>query len=84
MLGVQGWQETLLHLSIEDSEGKCYAVCVIAIKLFPDSDSLHSLVYQLFHTVLMYAIREEEEGWRLWTQTAAAIHAFVSHDTSIT
>ena len=37
-----------------------------------------SLVYKLFHTVLLYAIKEEEEGWRLWTQTAAVIHVHVS------
>lgn len=45
--------------------------------LIIENDSLQTVLYQLFHTVLMYAITEEEEGWRLWVHTAATIHAHV-------
>ncbi|XP_019857845.1 PREDICTED: lipopolysaccharide-responsive and beige-like anchor protein, partial [Amphimedon queenslandica] len=60
VLKIADWKELLLKFC-NDNE---------------DSDSLQSLLYQLFHTLLMYAMKEEEEGWRLWTQLAATIHSF--------
>lgn len=43
-----------------------------------DQASLQEMVYKLFHLVLVYAFQEEVDGWRLWVDTAASLHAYVS------
>lgn len=48
------------------------------ISLFADHTSLQEMLYKLFHTVLMYSLQEEQDGWRVWVETAAAMHAYVS------
>ena len=42
-----------------------------------DHNSLQEMLYKLFHTVLMYSLQEEQDGWRVWVETAAAMHAYV-------
>ena len=43
-----------------------------------DRESLQELLYQLFHSLLLYCFQEEQDGWRVWVETTAAIHAYVS------
>ena len=51
-----------------------------------DRASLLEMVFRLFHLILLYSFKEELDGWRLWAEIAAAIHAYVSRalDNSLT
>ena len=44
---------------------------------FVDHNSLQEMLYKLFHTLLMYSLQDEQDGWRVWVETAAAMHAYV-------
>ena len=44
----------------------------------PDHCNLQKMLHKLFHTVLMYSLQDEQDGWRVWVETAAAMHAYVS------
>lgn len=39
------------------------------------------MVYKLFHLILVYGFQEELDGWKLWVETAASLHAYVSVTT---
>ena len=47
-----------------------------------DHDSLQEMLYKLFHSLLMYSLQEEQDGWSVWVETAAAMHIFVSEAVS--
>ena len=53
---------------------------VVILKFYSSSDydSLQTMLHQVLHIVLMYGLREEEEGWRLWVESTATMHAYVS------
>lgn len=57
-----------------------YALCTLYTcpTTTVDQASLQEMVYKLFHLVLVYAFQEEVDGWRLWVDTAASLHAYVS------
>ena len=50
---------------------------IVLFRVFADHNSLQEMLYKLFHTVLMYSLQEEQDGWRVWVETAAAMHAYV-------
>ena len=56
-------------------------VCVLSMFVyyvsFADHNSLQEMLYKLFHVLLMYSLQGEQDGWRVWVETAAAIHAHV-------
>ena len=43
------------------------------------SDDGGSVLQQLTDTVLMYALSEEEEGWRVWVESMSTLHTYVSY-----
>ena len=51
--------------------------CILCL-LLSDHDSLQEMLYKLFHTLLMYSLQEEQDGWNIWVETTAAMHVFVS------
>ena len=54
-------------------------VCLLCfIRMLIDRSSLLEMMFRLFHLVLLYSFKEELDGWRLWVEIAAAIHAYVS------
>ena len=42
-----------------------------------DHESLQVMLHRLLHTILIYCFQEEQDGWRVWVETAAAMHAYV-------
>ncbi|CAI8037971.1 Putative neurobeachin homolog [Geodia barretti] len=66
LLRLTQWQHWLLDLADQQdaSEG--------------DRESLQELLYQLFHSLLLYCFQEEQDGWRVWVETTAAIHSHLS------
>ena len=53
------------------------SLVILSCDFLADHNSLQEMLYKLFHTVLMYSLQEEQDGWRVWVETAAAMHAYV-------
>ena len=49
----------------------------VSLLLPADHESLQEMLYRLMHTILVYCFQEEQDGWRVWVETAAAMHAYV-------
>ena len=43
-----------------------------------DQESLQKMLFKLFHLLLSYSFQEEVDGWKLWVDIAASLHAYVS------
>ena len=50
---------------------------IYSVTLAVDHESLQEMLYRLLHTILVYCFQEEQDGWRVWVETAAAMHAYV-------
>lgn len=50
-----------------------YVMCITS----SDYKSLQDMLFSFFHTMLLYCFQEEQDGWRVWVETTAAIHAYV-------